>query len=130
MQRSQRGADALNDRPEATDHRQVRIEHEGMSALVDEGIAGLIVQLWRAGFHTTGSCQQVFGHDDVNSVAWIMFATPEEAKAFARLSGGTVMGLDSVVARKAPYYVNKAVTFPPDQMHAIKKALRKQHKGT
>jgi hypothetical protein len=130
MERSQRGADALLVHPEETDHRQVRIEHEGQRALVDEGIAGLILDLWRLGFRTTGSCQQLFGHDGVNSVAWIMFATPEEAKAFARLSGGTVMGRDSAVARKAPYYVNMAVTFPPEQIHAIKKALRKQHKAT
>jgi hypothetical protein len=125
MERPVHGPSGLNDRPDETEHRQVWIEHDGQSAQVDEGIAGLILALWREGFRTTGSCQAVTG-DDGSSWAWITFETAEEAKAFARLSGGTVLGRDSEVARQAPYYVNKGVLFPTHQIHEVKRVLRKR----
>lgn len=47
-------------------HPQVRITHGEITALVDEGIADLIVAMWRAGIETVLSCQE-----NQPGVAWV-----------------------------------------------------------
>lgn len=49
--------DEYDDDDEETEHPQVWIEYEQMSADVDEGIADLILEMWRAGIDTIMSCQ-------------------------------------------------------------------------
>lgn len=60
-----------------TQHKQVPIEWRGRRAEVDEEMAPLIRALWRAGISTTLSCQE-----NRPGVAWIAFATPEDARRF------------------------------------------------
>ena len=64
-------------------HRQVLVEHEGAGAEVDEGIAPLILALWRRGFRTISSCE----HEPGTPCAWIGFPTLEEAERFQRMTG-------------------------------------------
>lgn len=109
-------------------HRQVRIEHNGNSADVDEGIAPLILALWRRGFQTTGSCE----HQDGTPVAWISFETLEQAEQFQRLAGGTVFTPDAddaaglTEAELASNQGAAAVAFPveeiPSKLAAIERA--------
>ena len=60
-----------------TQHKQVAIEWRGRRAEVDEEMAPLILALWRAGISTTLSCQE-----NRPGIAWIAFATPEDARRF------------------------------------------------
>ncbi|MDQ3646953.1 MAG: hypothetical protein M3345_08490 [Actinomycetota bacterium] len=60
-------------------HRQVRIHHGTFEADVDEGIADLILEMWRAGIETVSSCQEpVAGFVQV----WL---TADSAKRFAQV---------------------------------------------
>lgn len=81
-------------------HRQVRIEHEGVSAEVDEGIAPLILALWRLGFRTLASCESwpVLSERVGRDTAYVSFETGEEAGAFA----GIVGSVSSVLVRGEP----------------------------
>ena len=54
--------------PSGTFHPQVRITHGKSTAWVDEGIADLILAMWRAGVATALSCQE--NHP---GVAWVEF---------------------------------------------------------
>lgn len=58
-------------------HRQVHIALGELSAEVDERLAPLILELWRAGIKTALSCQQ-----HLTSKAWIAFTTADDAKRF------------------------------------------------
>jgi hypothetical protein len=40
-------------------HEQVHIEHEGQSADVDQGVARVVLSLWRRGFNTVSSCEEI-----------------------------------------------------------------------
>jgi hypothetical protein len=64
----------------ATDHPQRTITHEGYSAEVDEGIADLILESWRAGLPTGLSCQDNMGR------IWIMFVDAEAAQVFLHIA--------------------------------------------
>ena len=68
-------------------HRQVAIVHRGRAAKVDEGIAPLIVALWRRGFRTISSCE----HQPGTPVAWVGFASLGDAKKAARIIGGRLL---------------------------------------
>ncbi len=70
-----------------TAHRQVSIAHGEWSAEVDERIAPLILECWRAGWPTSRSCQ----HHGPSRKAWIEFDHADGAGAFL-----------SVVAADAP----------------------------
>ncbi len=63
-------------------HPQVRIEHDGFSAEVDEGIADLLLNLWRLEFFTFNSCQDNFGK------VWIEFADAINAGEFLSIAAG------------------------------------------
>lgn len=60
----------------ATKHPQVTITHGERVAEVDEGIAELILELWKADINTAMSCQH--NQDRV----WIMFPTATDAERF------------------------------------------------
>ena len=60
-----------------TQHKQVPVEWRGRRAEVDEEMAPLILALWRAGIATRLSCQE-----NQPGIAWIAFATPEDARKF------------------------------------------------
>lgn len=64
------------------DHPQVRIEHNSVSAEVDEQIADLILDCWRLGSWTVNSCQDNLGK------VWIEFVGGREAEAFASIAAG------------------------------------------
>jgi len=75
-------------------HQQVSIEQDGRSAEVDEGLAPLILALWKRGFRTTTSCEAQNGTAVMDSksgkvvpVAWIAFATLGEAEVFLQIVG-------------------------------------------
>lgn len=61
---------------EVTEHRQVHIQHGPHEADVDEGIAQLILALWKLDIRTVMSCQ------DNNGRVWINFLSPVDAENF------------------------------------------------
>jgi hypothetical protein len=61
----------------ATEHRQVWIRGCGQEAEVDEGIAPLIKEMWRAGIRTFMSCQE-----GAHGFVWLNFDDPQEALRF------------------------------------------------
>jgi hypothetical protein len=73
-------------------HRQVTIEHEGQAAEVDEGIAPLILALWRGGLRTLASCQNISESwsSDYPPLAYVSFETEGERDAFRRIAGPIV----------------------------------------
>jgi hypothetical protein len=64
--------------PDEPIHPQVLVEHEGSTAYVDQELAPLIKELWRAGIATNASCQE---HEGTNKV-WIEFGQPDDARRF------------------------------------------------
>lgn len=61
-------------------HPQVVIQHGDQEAEVDEGIAPLILELWKAGIDTMMSCQ------DNNGRVWLAFPDPVDATGFLNLA--------------------------------------------
>lgn len=59
------------------DHRLVRMRHRGREIDVDEEMAPLIQELWRAGIETVACCQE--GED---GLAWIEFRQAGDAERF------------------------------------------------
>ena len=63
-----------------TEHKQVRVLGCGQDADVDDGIAPLIKEMWRAGIRTSMSCQEGrFGF------VWLHFNDPNEAARFLNI---------------------------------------------
>lgn len=60
-----------------TRHKQVLIEQGDLSADIDARIAPLVLELWKAGFTTTRSCQK-----HMAGKVWIEFAAPAQLPAF------------------------------------------------
>jgi hypothetical protein len=63
-----------------TEHPQVPVAWGGRHAEVDEGLAPLILERWRAGIDTLNSCQE-----DRPGVAWVNFFGTADAKRFLDL---------------------------------------------
>jgi hypothetical protein len=80
LERQKQGRRTISDE----DHRQVHIKVGDMEADVDEGMAPLILELWRANMSTVMSCQ---GEPSDDRQAFIMFALIYDARAFLRLVG-------------------------------------------
>src|SRR5262245_9784368 len=70
-----------------TVHPQTRIAFEGREANVDEAIASLILELWRAGIQTSLSCQDNNGGRGGERV-WIEFPLAVFAEAFLAIAAG------------------------------------------
>ncbi|MFO7906800.1 MAG: hypothetical protein R6U98_29360 [Pirellulaceae bacterium] len=67
------------------DHKQVAVELGERCACVDERIAPLIVQIWRLGMDTLGSCQNRISGENKGK-AYVGFSVPGEGERFhARL---------------------------------------------
>ncbi|HVM14408.1 MAG TPA: hypothetical protein VM287_08775 [Egibacteraceae bacterium] len=64
------------------DHPQVHIELGDRQADVDEGIAPLIMELWKAEIDTVMSCQDNNGH------VWVQFASAPDAEDFLDIVAG------------------------------------------
>jgi hypothetical protein len=82
---------------EGPPHKQVLVEVGDMAAEVDEGLAPLIRELWRAGIHTTMSCQE-----NRPGIAWIQFASAPDAEEFLSMVGEYEDGIDSLYSRINP----------------------------
>ena len=64
---------------------------------VDEGIAALVRALWRAGFRTVSSCENMGeAYSDLPPVAMVGFAETAQAERFARLAGGRIVETEPV----------------------------------
>jgi hypothetical protein len=75
--------------PEAADavrgraHRTVLIESAGQSAAIDELIAPLLAEIWKAGIRTLHSCQE-----NPSGFVWIEFDSVLEARRFVHVALG------------------------------------------
>jgi len=77
-----------------TRHPQARIEHAGKSADVDEEIAPLLLELWRANLWTIASCQDLGGRVSIE------FEDGRTAETFLNLvSDGRSSDVDSIYNR-------------------------------
>lgn len=65
-----------------TEHKQVRIKGYGQEAEVDEGIAPLIMEMWRCGIRTFMSCQE-----GAHRFVWLNFHNTREAEKFMNIVG-------------------------------------------
>src|SRR5262245_35438023 len=63
-----------------TYHKQVRIRWKHQQAEVDEGLAPLILEIWKHGIDTIMSCQE-----NQPGIAWIDFASAKDAERFLTL---------------------------------------------
>ena len=64
-------------------HKQVRIKVDSFEADVDEELAPLLVELWKAGMRTVLSCQE-----NRPGVAWIQFFSVDDLTYFLDTVGG------------------------------------------
>lgn len=63
--------------PEHEPHKTVWVKEGGTGAFIDEGIAPLVRELWKAGIHTDNSCQE-----NQPGMVWLGFTTGDDAKKF------------------------------------------------
>jgi hypothetical protein len=111
-------------------HEQVTIQQEGRTAEVDEGIAALVVALWRRGFDTVSSCQSF---PPAAGLAYIAFPDRRQAEVFCRAVGKEAemseVTEEDVAEAAANGHVEIAagtfaVAFPPSRIPALEKAMR------
>ena len=77
-------------------HESVRVEYDHHGCEVDVPMKDLLVEIWKAGWTTSGSCQErpkssqgsgiVYG-----GLAWVGFVVPDEAKRFANVLAASGM---------------------------------------
>lgn len=80
-----------------TMHPQIPVTYGGQEAEVDEGIADLILALWRAGYRTGSSCQAFPAAD---GRAYVAFMTAGDAHRFAAIIGADVYGITEEERRR------------------------------
>lgn len=112
-------------------HRQVRIEHEGTSADVDEGIAEVVLALWRLGFDTTSSCE----HQEGTPFAWVGLPTVDDAERFDQMipNGKVVVPIEEDYAAASGEsfeagfsgWGSAAVGWPHEETGVVLDALRR-----
>jgi hypothetical protein len=83
--------------PDETEHKQVPISWGNKSALVDEGIAPLILELWKADLVTINSCE-----DPRPGIMWVQFLTAEDAATFLNIVAEYEDDVDSQYNRINP----------------------------
>lgn len=83
----------MNDQKDRT-HRAVLVEVGKYSELIDEVIAPLIQQLWRAGIRTLMSCQ---GAED--DKVWIAFDDAEQLARFLNIAAEYEVGSETLYNR-------------------------------
>jgi hypothetical protein len=92
-----------------TYHKQVRVRANGQDAYVDEGIAPLIREMWRAGIRTLMSCQQgAFG------LVWLYFDCPFYATKFMNIVAEYEEEPDSLYQRMLGHHAEVANTWEYD----------------
>ena len=77
-----------------TEHKMVPVEYSGLSALIDEGIAPLIRELWKAGIVTLMSCEE-----NRPGWMWIDFAHVTAAEHFVSIVARYETGIESLYNR-------------------------------
>jgi len=77
-----------------TTHKQVFVRVGDMEAEVDQGIAALIREIWKAGIGTLNSCQE-----NQPGIVWIEFVTCEDARCFLNIVAAYEDGLDTLYNR-------------------------------
>lgn len=75
-------------------HKTVLVKWDGFEARVDEGIAPLIKEIWKAGIFTFNSCEE-----NRPGIIWIEFASAAEAEAFLNIVARYEEDLDSLYNR-------------------------------
>jgi hypothetical protein len=106
-------------RREGPRHRQVRVEWRGRVDLVDEGIAPLIRELWRAGVDTWMSCERQDWTEfhlasldpPVEPLTWINFTDMSGVEVF--------LGITRRVRTAAWRVDGRHVRFPCDQLRDV-----------
>jgi len=78
------------DQPEPL-HRTVRVQWGNLDAHIDEYIAPLILELWKAGFATRNSCE---GHG--SAPVWISFARVADVETFLNIVRGDDDGAEAL----------------------------------
>jgi hypothetical protein len=78
----------------APNHKQVRVKANGQAAYVDEGIAPLIKEIWRAGIQTIMSCQK-----GAYGFVWLNFVDTEDAGEFLNIVAEYSRDSDSLYKR-------------------------------
>ena len=73
----------------STTHPQVRVLRDGEAVYVDAGLVKLLQGLWRLGFDTVSSCQDMLG----SGSAVVGFRTAADAERFVAEFGGTLLEL-------------------------------------
>jgi hypothetical protein len=100
-----------------TTHPQVTIRHDGYEAKVDEGIAELILELWRAGIHTVLSCQESAVPDEGQRV-WIELAEVNDVDLFVEIAAGPPdEDIESIYNRAACEWTPSS---PDDREHFLR----------
>jgi hypothetical protein len=88
-------------------HKTIHIEHEGRAADIDEMIAPLILEMWKAGIETAECCQNFGGRS-----VYIHFPDTQNAERFLNIVGAVhEQGLRSLYNRLSDYYY----PFPENQ---------------
>jgi hypothetical protein len=79
----------------ATDHRTVTIQHNGVEARIDRGIASVVLAMWKAGIGTVCSCEGFrtgagwkTGPFSLGLGAGIIFDSADSAKRFTAIGRG------------------------------------------
>jgi hypothetical protein len=75
-------------------HAMVRVEWDGLRALIDKGIAPLIHELWKAGLLTFNSCEE-----NRPGWMWIRFAHVAAAEKFLDIVARYEEGMDTLYNR-------------------------------
>lgn len=77
-----------------TMHKQIRVCIGDREADIDEGIAPLIEELWKADIETFNSCQE-----NKPGIIWIQFASPEDASRSLDIVAQYEDGVDTLYNR-------------------------------
>jgi hypothetical protein len=80
--------------PQPDNHKEVKVCVGELQADIDEEIAPLIHELWKAHLSTVNSCQE-----NQSGIAWIQFATAECALEFLQIVAEREEGRDTLFAR-------------------------------
>lgn len=77
-----------------TTHKQTTVTVGNMKADIDEGIAPLIEQIWKADIYTVNSCEE-----NRPDIIWIEFLTPDDASWFLNIVAQYDKDIDSLYNR-------------------------------
>ena len=67
------------------EHKQVAIRHLHYSAEVDERIAPLVLEVWKRGWDTMGSCQERPKESQYSGMAYLDFPNPKHGREFVNI---------------------------------------------